>query len=540
MADIRIQGVVQFWLTLCIFLILFLLENCAFNLSCLEVKTAYKERGLNENEVPIQAISGNHLEVCSQVSNCCTREMESKLKDLSTREYSINIEDAFRYHVENTFATGIRKFDEFFTSLIDKSQKKLHRMFRRTYGLLYLRGKHLFTSLFNDLREYCEGKNISLTSTLDIFFKSLFSQVFELLSAPRKFSDLYLKCVTSQIENLKPFGDVPGKLSTQVKKSFVAARTFVKGLAFGRDVSLEVLAIPPTKACNRALMKMMYCPHCRGLTQTKPCNNYCLNTMKGCLAYHSELNEVWNDYIEAMKQLASRLDGPFNMEAVVPRINVYISDAIMTLQENSLTVKEQVHNRCGKPNPQNMKIKRDTSSPPLASQSTLQESKVPGSLGQYDTAAGTSIEHLVKDIKEKVQIAKDFWVELPYTMCNNEQIAAQPENDTDCWNGKDIARYDSVVQKDGMMYQINNPEVKVDVNQANYIIEQQKIELKLIICKLNSAFRGEEVTWVKTGFLCEAQITLNVTNKKVSKGSDTYFDTKLDSVYYRLGAWEEG
>lgn len=57
------------------------------------------------------------------------------------------------------------------------------------------------------------------------------------------------------------------------------------------------LQIPPTEACNKALMKMMYCPHCRGLTQTKPCNNYCLNTMKGCLAYHSELNSVWNDYI---------------------------------------------------------------------------------------------------------------------------------------------------------------------------------------------------------------------------------------------------
>ncbi len=44
-------------------------------------------------------------------------------------------------------------------------------------------------------------------------------------------------------------------------------------------------------------MKMMYCPYCRGLPHVKPCNNYCMNIMKGCLAYHADLNEEWNSYI---------------------------------------------------------------------------------------------------------------------------------------------------------------------------------------------------------------------------------------------------
>lgn len=84
---------------------------------------------------------------------------------------------------------------------------------------------------------------MSLTGALDVFFKKLFSKMFELLSVPHKFSDQYLDCVTSQMQNLKPFGDTPGKLSTQVKRSFVAARTFVQGLAIGRDVILEVLKV---------------------------------------------------------------------------------------------------------------------------------------------------------------------------------------------------------------------------------------------------------------------------------------------------------
>ncbi len=57
------------------------------------------------------------------------------------------------------------------------------------------------------------------------------------------------------------------------------------------------------------------------------------------------------------------------------------------------------------------------------------------------TAAGTSLDRLVRDIKERVKLAKDFWVQLPYTVCNDEETAASPVMDHDCWNGQDRAKY---------------------------------------------------------------------------------------------------
>ena len=39
----------------------------------------------------------------------------------------------------------------------------------------------------------------------------------------------------------------------------------------------------------------------------------------------------------------------------------------------------------------------------------------------------------------QVQAAKDFWVHLPRAICNGD-IAAQPGEDEDCWNGQDRAR----------------------------------------------------------------------------------------------------
>lgn len=50
------------------------------------------------------------------------------------------------------------------------------------------------------------------------------------------------------------------------------------------------------------------------------------------------------------------------------------------------------------------------------------------------TAAGTSLDRLVRDIKGKVEIAKDFWRDLPHSICNVE--AAPVQNNDHCWNGQ--------------------------------------------------------------------------------------------------------
>lgn len=61
-----------------------------------------------------------------------------------------------------------------------------------------------------------------------------------------------------------------------------------------RSVFLQVSSTP---ACIRALTKMLYCPFCQGMPAVKPCKNYCLNVMKGCLANQADLDPEWNLYI---------------------------------------------------------------------------------------------------------------------------------------------------------------------------------------------------------------------------------------------------
>ncbi|KAL8625523.1 hypothetical protein ACOMHN_014612 [Nucella lapillus] len=412
---------------------------------------------------------------------------------------------------------------EFFTELLDNAKRDMHEMFVKTYGLLYQQNSVIFADLFQDLRAYYKGKDRDLEDVMEGFFSRLLQKMFELLNGQYAFDDDYLSCVTERMNDLKPFGDVPGKLSLQIKRAFIAARTFVQGLAIGRDVILNVLEIPPTESCVRGLVKMTHCPKCRGLTNTKPCNNFCLNTMKGCLAHHAELNAVWNQYIDALKNLAKRLEGPFNIEAVVDPIDVKISNAIMNLQENSQQVSSKIFAGCGRPQPRMARKKRQSDISDASSgggSASSSQGGVGGGGGEggggssqpsfYNigfspknrarptTAAGTNLDRLVRDINEKVKPAKDFWVQLPYNICNDDETAASPSSEEDCWNGQDRARYIPDVQLDGVINQINNPEVEVDVSKSNTMFTRQLVQLRLITSRLQNAYNGEDVDWIDT------------------------------------------
>lgn len=53
----------------------------------------------------------------------------------------------------------------------------------------------------------------------------------------------YLFCVSEHMNELKPFGDVPDKLSVQIKRSFVATRTFAHVLTTGAEVLKKAMNV---------------------------------------------------------------------------------------------------------------------------------------------------------------------------------------------------------------------------------------------------------------------------------------------------------
>ncbi len=58
-----------------------------------------------------------------------------------------------------------------------------------------------------------------------------------------------------------------------------------------------LLQVSASPSCVRAAMKMLYCPYCSGQVALKPCQNYCLNVLRGCLANQADLDTEWNNFL---------------------------------------------------------------------------------------------------------------------------------------------------------------------------------------------------------------------------------------------------
>lgn len=106
-------------------------------------------------------------------------------------------------------------------------------MFVRTYGMMYVQNAELFHKFFESLTQYYVSGSaaVNLDSMLADFWDDLLERMFRLVNVQYEFSDAYMECVSQHTEQLQPFGDVPRKLRIQLMRAFVAARTFVRGLA---------------------------------------------------------------------------------------------------------------------------------------------------------------------------------------------------------------------------------------------------------------------------------------------------------------------
>ena len=135
--------------------------------------------------------------------------------------------------------------------------------------------------------------------------------------------------------------------------------------------------------------------------------------------------------LEAVNNVADRLLGPFNIEMLVRPINLKISEAIMNFQENSHDVSQRVFTGCGRPL-LGRRRRRDSKELDLESLNFDQDS-----MTEDRSSSAMMLDKLVKEIKQKVRDSKQFWVYLPYQLCN-DGLVVPPSNTKECWNGTHV------------------------------------------------------------------------------------------------------
>ncbi|XP_062337507.1 LOW QUALITY PROTEIN: glypican-1-like [Osmerus eperlanus] len=297
----------------------------------------------------------------------------------------------------------------------------------------------------------------------------------------------YTCCTSAMEESLANLSRIETehliKISGQIQQAIINAHY----KAFGGEGVFSPL--PMSAECTRAIMKMTYCPHCRGVASTKACPNYCLNVMKGCLANQADLHTEWRNLLDVLEQVLNHMEAQVNVETVILTLPARMAEAVSALRENMDALNPKVFRACGE--------LREGGTSSAAQEEVKKGGKilVPDKVGLGNRAM---LEKLVSGLRAWLNTAGQYWVTQPVKFCQEMESFSGAVDEDKCWNGMTRGRYLPEMMGDGLASQINNPEVDIDITKPHMRVRQQIMELKMMTNRVKSAINGNDVEFQDT------------------------------------------
>uniref|UniRef100_A0A3B4AMR9 Uncharacterized protein n=1 Tax=Periophthalmus magnuspinnatus TaxID=409849 RepID=A0A3B4AMR9_9GOBI len=368
--------------------------------SCHEVRTAFQLRSVGPvHRVPETPGVDVDLLLCKhQGLSCCTRKMEESYLIAVKRETLHNIQ-SYSYELEHLFSGHADAF------------QVLYCIFKGNFPSLSRHALPHVNQLFSSLSQHLRGANVSVEAAVHQFFNNLFPLVYSQLINPGMEREVMREmddCLRMTRQDVNPFGPHPAVMIQELVGALGAGKHLGLALTEGLEVLNATEHISLSKECVKALVKMVYCSHCRGLTLIKPCDGLCLNVMRGCLASVSELDQPWRRYTTLLEQLTNAMAKQHSMELALLGVRGHVNEALLYAHLMSVFF--------------------------------------------------CVVWLFFREFLIYVRRYRSFFAALPELLCERENVIG----DSTCWSGDDVVEsYTSRVVGNGLPAQRQNPEVKV-------------------------------------------------------------------------------
>ncbi|XP_037607489.1 glypican-5a isoform X2 [Sebastes umbrosus] len=417
--------------------------NCVFFLACCcgfgfgssnkcdEVRKVFQLRQIGPNQLlPLSPRPGSDLQVCmSKNLTCCTKKMEEKYQVAARRDIQ-NLLQTSSSSLKFLISRNVAAFQESFEVLMRQAENHTNTVLQESYRNMANQAEGPVRELFTDISLFLLGSELNVEDLVQRFFDALFPLVYNHLINPglSDISQGYAECVRSSSRDVRPFGGAPGLLADQIARSGVSGKLLLQALHLGIEVINTTDHLQLSRECRRALLKMHYCPHCQGLTQSKPCMGYCLNVMRGCLASMAEIDTHWREFVRSLEGLSARMHGPQDLEQVLLGVHTLLHDAVGHAQKNGPRLSAQVHKLCGPPS------RKPAHSVSIQHISSSRES-IP--LKAFVRASGDSLAVRRRDFLNSLRLYRTFYGGLADQLCVSELASS---DGLSCWNGTDIVK----------------------------------------------------------------------------------------------------
>uniref|UniRef100_A0A8D3BIT0 Glypican-5-like n=1 Tax=Scophthalmus maximus TaxID=52904 RepID=A0A8D3BIT0_SCOMX len=447
---------------------------------CDEVRKVFQLRQIGPNQLlPLSPRAGSDLHVCmSKNLTCCTKKMEERYQ-LAARRDIQNLLQMSSTSLKFLISRNVATFQETFEVLMRHAENHTNAVLQGLHHSMADQAVGPVRELFTDISLFLLGSELSVDELVQRFFDALFPLVYNHLINPglSEISPGYAECVRSSRRDVRPFGGAPSLLADQIARSGVSGKLLLQALHLGIEVINTTDHLQLSRECRRALLKMHYCPHCQGLTQSKPCMGYCLNVMRGCLASMAEIDAHWREFVRSLEGLSARMHGPQDLEQVLLGVHALLRDAVGHAQKNGPRLSAQVHRLCGPPS------RRPTQSVSIQHSSSSSKESIP--LKAPVRVLGESLAVRRRDFLSSLRHYRTYYGGLADQLCVSELVLG---DGLSCWNGTDVVKsYTLRVVGNGIKAQSVNPEVKVKA--ADPVINQIIDKLKHI----NQLLQGKSI-----------------------------------------------
>ncbi|KAM6097573.1 glypican-5 isoform 2-T2 [Chlamydotis macqueenii] len=438
--------------------------------SCEGVRKVFQLRRFGPlRGIPESPRAGGDLQVCtSKNPTCCTKKMEERYQTAAKQDIQQVLQTSSAT-LKFLISRNAAAFQETFEMLIRLAENYTSTLFCNAYRNMAAEATTRVQEFFTDVGLFVFGTDISTEAFVNRFFDTLFPVVYNHVINPglTDISLEYAECLRVAQRDIRPFGNIPKKAVGQMGRSLLPSRTFLQALNLGIEVINTTDHLHFSKDCSRALMRMQYCPHCQGLTLSKPCMGYCLNVIRGCLANMAEVDLHWREYIQSLEELSSAMSGTYDMEHVLLNFHSLVNHALIQARINGPELSEQVNKVCGPP------VRKPTQSPGCS----FDQNKDNQGLKMFSRDSEETLASRRKEFISHLRLYRAFYGGLADHLCGNELAAA---DGLPCWNGEDIVRsYTHRVVGSGIRAQSANPEVKV--KGTDPVISQIIDKLKHVI-----------------------------------------------------------
>ncbi|XP_011882423.1 PREDICTED: division abnormally delayed protein [Vollenhovia emeryi] len=426
---------------------------------------------------------------------CCGAEMEERLKEQARTDFHSLIHHHSR-SLQGLLATTVDALKETMIVLLRRSENTTVTMFDQVYRSMAPQSRPSIRAFYQSMIDYVSSADDTsddpqqrppltretLQERINEFFTRLFPIAYHYAINPnghrdwRDFTEKFKSCLYERIDDIQPFGETPQEV-LKIGKSLDATRILVEALTLGKTVLdrtdrmiFNIGKSPQQDACYDALLRMTYCPKCKGIGKTvRPCGGFCTNVVRGCLTEPaSDLDLAWSGYVDTVERLVAAISGKsdhhgLNVRSAVRDLDSRISDAIMHAMENGPLLEEKVRKVCGR-----SELLPPEEKSPVSSDAAARSS--PSSSGVEPRHAAAPSSHAQDDLVDQLhkQLAnflasvvrsRIFYGTLADAICEDYP-------DKRCWNGERVGEYTKTVVDSSLNAQRYNPEFTITMSST--------------------------------------------------------------------------